>query len=238
MLLQRDYESALNVFSNLRDRSAIDDSAYDSHAAFVEKKRLEIEQQEWKVSTLQQEKEKLEKDLGISKEVSSILAESRSQFMDSLFVIKDRANARVREYRNALRQKEALIDSLRDIHREMLTFENEKGADIVYLGDVKDGMANGKGVGVWEEGSIYKGSWVDNQRHGEGRFEWDDGEVYEGEYSKDKRSGHGVYQWPSGQKYEGQWKDDKRSGYGTLYNEYGNISFQGEWRGDSPIREK
>lgn len=238
LLLEGEYEAGLSIFKQLRENASIDSSTYRSYIEFVEGQKLKKEQIEWNLKSLEQEKDRLEADLGLSKEVSSILADSRSQFMDSLFVIKDRASVRIRAYRDSLQRQEEVIDSLQDIHRELLTFKNDRGTRVVYLGDVKDGKANGRGIGVWEDAGIYRGSWKENQRHGEGRFEWDDGEVYEGEYKNDHRSGHGVYEWTSGQKYKGQWKNDKRSGYGTLYNEYGNVSYEGEWRGDAPTREK
>ena len=119
---------------------------------------------------------------------------------------------------------------------KIISFKNDKGKIIHYLGEVVDEKANGGGVGIWNTGSIYKGDWKNNQRHGNGTFEWADGERYEGEYVNDKRKGEGTYYWPSGDKYEGEWNNDVREGYGTLYDFDGNIRFEGGWVNDKPDR--
>lgn len=120
---------------------------------------------------------------------------------------------------------------------KVISFKNSKGGNIHYLGEVKDGQANGGGVGIWNTGSIYKGDWKDNKRHGNGKFEWSDGHIYEGEYENDKRSGEGTYYWPSGEKYVGEWKEDKRNGQGILYDKDGNIQFEGKWIDDNIVKK-
>lgn len=119
---------------------------------------------------------------------------------------------------------------------KVISFKNDNGKLIHYLGEVENGKANGGGVGIWSTGSLYKGDWKNNKRHGNGTFEWADGERYEGEYVNDKRKGEGTYYWPSGDKYEGEWNNDVREGYGTLYDFDGNIRFEGGWVNDKPDR--
>lgn len=119
---------------------------------------------------------------------------------------------------------------------KVISFKNDNGKLIHYLGEVENGKANGGGVGIWSTGSLYKGDWKNNKRHGNGTFEWADGERYEGEYVNDKRKGEGTYYWPSGEKYEGEWNNDVREGYGTLYDFDGNIRFEGGWVNDKPDR--
>lgn len=119
---------------------------------------------------------------------------------------------------------------------KVISFKNENGKLIHYLGEVENGKANGGGVGIWSTGSIYKGDWKNNKRHGKGTFEWADGEKYEGEYVNDQRKGEGTYYWPSGDKYEGEWNNDLREGYGILYDMDGNIRFEGGWINDKPDR--
>jgi hypothetical protein len=119
---------------------------------------------------------------------------------------------------------------------QVITFKNENGRLIHYLGEVSNEKANGGGVGIWNTGSIYRGEWKDNKRHGKGTFEWADGEKYVGEYNNDKREGEGTYYWPSGERYEGEWNNDKREGYGVLFDQDGNIRFEGPWKEDKPNR--
>ena len=118
---------------------------------------------------------------------------------------------------------------------QVISFKNDAGKTIHYLGEVANGKAYGGGVGIWSTGSIYRGSWRENMRHGRGEFEWADGVKYVGQYREDKRNGEGIYYWPSGERYEGGWKNDIRDGYGVLYDMDGNIKYKGSWRDDKPV---
>jgi hypothetical protein len=83
---------------------------------------------------------------------------------------------------------------------------------------------------------MYKGEWKNNKRHGKGLFEWADGVKYDGDYRDDKRHGEGVYTWPSGEKYTGEWRNDMREGNGVLYDQDGNIRYEGVWKQDKPLK--
>lgn len=115
---------------------------------------------------------------------------------------------------------------------QVISFRNDKGNLIHYLGEVRDGKANGGGVGIFDTGGIYKGEWKNNQRHGKGTYEWKDGHKYEGEFVNGEREGQGTYIWLSGEKYVGQWSGGKRNGQGTLYDKDNNISYEGLWLDD------
>lgn len=118
---------------------------------------------------------------------------------------------------------------------EYLKFKSKKGNQMHYVGQVKNGKANGFGIALLDTGSRYEGQWKDNQRQGEGTFYWPDGEYYIGEYENDKRSGFGTYYWPNGEKYAGQWKEDKRSGSGQFFGTDGDVIADGEWNDDKLV---
>ena len=115
---------------------------------------------------------------------------------------------------------------------EYLTFTNSKGSQMHYVGQVKNGKANGYGVALLSTGSRYEGQWKDNMRHGQGTYYWSDGQHYIGQYQNDKRNGEGTYYWPNGEKYAGHWEDDERDGKGTFYAQDGEIVAQGTWEDD------
>ncbi len=119
---------------------------------------------------------------------------------------------------------------------EYLTFKSRKGTQMHYIGQVKDGKANGFGVALLDTGSRYEGYWKNNQRHGEGTFYWPDGEYYVGNYIDDKRSGFGTYYWTNGEKYAGEWEDDKRSGNGNFFDAEGDVVAGGEWDDDELVK--
>ena len=115
---------------------------------------------------------------------------------------------------------------------QVLSFVNQNGNQIYYLGEVKNGKANGGGIGIWNTGGIYKGEWKDNMRHGEGHYTWKDGHQYVGTFVNGIREGQGVYTWSSGERYEGAWSNNKRNGYGVMYDKDNNVQFKGEWEDD------
>lgn len=152
---------------------------------------------------------------------SALPSEIRSY--DSLYFALEKTKVQLANMRNKLRNKAI---------GEYLTFSNTKGSQMHYVGQVKNGKANGFGVALLNTGSRYQGAWRNNQRHGDGSFYWADGQYYIGSYSNDLRNGQGTYYWPNGEKYVGQWKDDKRNGEGVFYGKDGAIITSGIWKND------
>lgn len=139
----------------------------------------------------------------------------------------------IAEHKVELAEKNKLLSRKEKI--QVISIKNQKGNTIHYLGEVKEGQANGGGVGIWNTGSIYKGEWMNNKRHGKGLFEWSDGHKYDGEFVNDVREGEGTYFWSSGEKYVGSWKDGKRNGFGKLYDKDNNLQFEGQWSNDKIV---
>lgn len=141
-------------------------------------------------------------------------------------------------------QKDSLVNLLRieserikknsKFLQDTISFHSSKNYHIRYYGEIKDGKANGSGVGMWSSGGYYYGTWQNNRRHGHGTYHWKDGEYYIGEYSLDVRKGIGTYYWNNGEKYEGSWENDQRNGFGTLYDPVGRVKFKGIWENDQP----
>jgi hypothetical protein len=152
-----------------------------------------------------------------------MLESAKDSLSKRIVALNDELSARSKE----LGRKQAV---------QVLSFKNDEGKQIHYLGDVSNGKANGGGVGIWSTGSIYRGEWRNNQRHGKGTFEWSDGMKYDGDFLNDIREGEGTYYWPSGEKYVGEWKKGKREGFGILYDKDGNIRYEGSWKEDKPLK--
>mgnify|MGYP001627121604 CR=1 FL=1 len=117
---------------------------------------------------------------------------------------------------------------------QLLTFLN-KANRVLYVGEVKDSMANGRGSGLWQTGGLYTGEWLNNLRHGYGKYRWADGESYEGHFTNDRRNGLGTYHWKNGDSYTGEWLDDRRNGYGELRNAAAKLISKGQWKDDQLI---
>ncbi|MGD1841844.1 MAG: MORN repeat-containing protein [Thermonemataceae bacterium] len=121
---------------------------------------------------------------------------------------------------------------------KVLDFYNEEHKNVRYYGEVKNGQANGFGVGIFKSGGIYEGNWRNNIRHGKGKYTWENEDVYEGEYTNGKREGYGTYIFANQVKYEGEWKNDLRHGKGKMYSQEGKILLNGNWIDDKFQKEK
>jgi len=143
--------------------------------------------------------------------------------MDSLQFALDKSKVQLQNLRGQIRERSM---------GAYLRFKSDKGTPLHYVGEVKNGKANGTGIALLDSGSRYEGEWAENKRHGAGTFYWPDGEKYTGNYTDDMRNGLGTYYWPNGEKYTGQWKADKRNGRGTFYAKDGTVVTQGIWKND------
>ena len=63
--------------------------------------------------------------------------------------------------------------------------------------------------------------------NGKGKFLYQDGSYYEGEFVNGKKCGYGVYKWDNDKYYEGKWKNDKQNG---IYHDKNKI-IKGIWIG-------
>ena len=78
----------------------------------------------------------------------------------------------------------------------------------------------------------YYGETFDGLRDGKGKLVLENGDVYEGHWREGKKEGHGIYVYANGIKYNGTWKNDKMDGYGSLIFPDGS-SYYGEFEGGS-----
>jgi len=106
-----------------------------------------------------------------------------------------------------------------------------------YKGAVKNGKANGYGVGYYSNGNRYEGNWVNGQRDGTGTYYFKDGTKYVGEWADDRFNGRGKMTWEDGDTYEGSYKAGQRHGLGTYITLSGSLNncpdctkYQGYWK--------
>lgn len=159
-------------------------------------------------------------------EQSAFAQETLHSQSDSLH----RLASEIQLLRHALDSTSAQLASRMQSYQK-LTF-TKNGARVTYIGDVRDGMANGFGTGLWSTGGTYEGQWHNNMRHGHGIYVWADGERYEGSFMFGKRSGYGVYTFKNGERYFGEWLDDKRHGKGVHLRANGDTVVVGTWVAD------
>ena len=66
-------------------------------------------------------------------------------------------------------------------------------ADGSYIGDIIDGIFEGKGQFNFLSGEIYAGDWLESKMDGEGKMIFNGVGVYDGEYTDSKRGGYGTF---------------------------------------------
>jgi len=77
-------------------------------------------------------------------------------------------------------------------------------------------LRHGRGVQIWEDGSMYEGFWVDGKKNDRGRLIYAFGDWYEGEWKDDLRHGYGKFTNSEGVKYSGEWKANEQHGKATV----------------------
>jgi hypothetical protein len=182
------------------------------------------------IDTLSADIEAYRFSLNAAREEIELIKNEKDSLLSKELAEKEGLNSTIATLREDITEKNIELTKKEKV--QVISFRNEKGNLIHYLGEVKNGMANGGGVGIWDTGGLYKGNWKDNQRHGEGVYTWKDGHKYEGAFVEGVREGQGTYYWSSGEKHEGEWKNNQRNGEGTLYDRDNNVQFKGLWVDD------
>jgi hypothetical protein len=83
-----------------------------------------------------------------------------------------------------------------------------------YDGEFKDGLKEGKGVYVWENGNRYEGPFVKDSPEGEGKYIFANGDIYTGEVKGGALTGRGVYVTKAGDTLEGSFVNGAQQGSG------------------------
>ena len=91
-----------------------------------------------------------------------------------------------------------------------------------YVGQVVNGVAEGKGTWYGINGDRYEGDWKFNKREGKGIYYFNNGNRYEGDFKNGIRDGRGIGYFKNGDKYEGEYKNGLREGYGIGFFKSGN----------------
>ena len=109
-----------------------------------------------------------------------------------------------------------------------------------YIGQVLNGVPEGKGIMYLNTGDKYEGEWRNDKKDGKGIYYYANGSKYEGDFRNGKIEGRGIYygingeKYEDGARYEGDFKDDKREGKGVYYFANGN-RVMGDFSNNNPI---
>jgi len=98
-----------------------------------------------------------------------------------------------------------------------------------YSGEMKEGLPNGQGTLIWENGNRYDGGFVNGKLHGQGTLKVDSGDRYTGDFVEDRLEGQGIFSFVNGSQYTGGFKENEFNGYGILSKTNGD-EYIGEFR--------
>ena len=116
------------------------------------------------------------------------------------------------------------------LNKKVINYKNGER----YVGQVMNGLREGKGTYYCNTGERYEGEWRNDKREGKGINYWNSGDRYEGDYKNGRREGKGIYYFNNGNRYEGDWKNDKMEGKGIKYWNDGDRDM-GDYSNDQPI---
>ena len=88
-----------------------------------------------------------------------------------------------------------------------INYNNEKELKLDdgsrYVGQVKNGVPEGKRIRYVYDGNKYVGDFKNGKMEGKGIYYWTEGDRYEGELINNKMEGKGIYYYNDGDRYEG-----------------------------------
>lgn len=106
-----------------------------------------------------------------------------------------------------------------------------KYTNALYTGECKNGLKNGRGRIVFDNGVKYEGSWKNNKKNGHGTQHYVNGAIYNGEWKNGIYDGEGTLKYNSTENYKGHWKNGKKNGKGKYT--YATATYDGSWLNDA-----
>ena len=112
--------------------------------------------------------------------------------------------------------------------KEEIKYQNGR-----YVGQVVNGLREGKGIMYFNNNDRYEGYFQNDEANGKGIYYYNEkvfkGDRYDGDWKNNKKEGKGVYYFNNGDRYDGDYKNDIPEGNGIYYNYNGNV-YVGEHR--------
>jgi hypothetical protein len=102
----------------------------------------------------------------------------------------------------------------------------------IYRGAVRGSSLHGRGEYV-SKSFKYEGDFNEGLKQGEGTYVWDNGDRYEGHFASDRPDGRGKYRFANGDTYEGEVKGGVIAGRGTYVAKSGDV-FEGSFADGKP----
>ncbi len=99
-----------------------------------------------------------------------------------------------------------------------------------YEGEFNEGLKQGEGTYVWENGDRYQGRFTADRPDGQGKYQFANGDAYEGDVQAGVINGRGSYTSRNGDVFEGSFLAGKPHGMG-VYRFASGDRYEGEMQG-------
>ena len=101
--------------------------------------------------------------------------------------------------------------------------KNESIKRVKYIGQVLNGVPEGKGIMYFNNGDRYEGDWKNDNKEGKGIYYWNNGNRYEGDIKNGKSEGKGIMYYSNGDREMGDYSNDNQIGKHVILTREGNI---------------
>uniref|UniRef100_A0A6C0EBB4 MORN repeat-containing protein n=1 Tax=viral metagenome TaxID=1070528 RepID=A0A6C0EBB4_9ZZZZ len=98
-----------------------------------------------------------------------------------------------------------------------------------YKGKLKNGIPDGQGIYMYENGDTYEGKFKNGKKHGYGKLYEYNGCKYFGNWENDIPNGKGEYYCHNGEMLKGKFVNGLLFGYGKHYAADGKILYEGNF---------
>ena len=128
---------------------------------------------------------------------------------------------------NQLAQMNKKFDKLNinNINNQEIRYND--GRRLRYVGQVVNGLREGKGIMYWNDGDIYDGEWRNGDYEGKGIYYFNKepfkGDRYEGDWRNDKREGKGIYYYNNGDREMGDYYNGMPKGKFVMLTNNGEV---------------
>ena len=92
-----------------------------------------------------------------------------------------------------------------------------------YIGQVLNGIPEGKGIMYWNNGDSYEGEWKNDKKEGKGIYYWKDGDIYEGDFKNGLSEGKGIFYYNNGDRSMGDYSESKKIGKHVILTKNGEV---------------
>ena len=124
---------------------------------------------------------------------------------------------------------EKLNLDINSIKNQEIKYSNKR-----YVGQVVNGIREGKGIVYFNDGDRYNGEFINDKAEGKGIYYYKNDDRYEGDFKNGLSEGKGIMYYHDGDRYEGDYKKDKKEGKGIYYYHNGDRSM-GDYHDGEPI---